>query len=96
MMYLSLPFLLQSYSLADHLLCKKFQKVTFVAPLMEKWLTQTGVWIRFDSALSDPVLCTVLCLAWDVYVYLHVYLLHCHPKKLLKQEARRSEYLYFC
>ncbi len=31
-----------------------------VLPLMEKRLTQTGIWIRFDSALSDPALCTGL------------------------------------
>ncbi len=64
-MFSSLPFLVHSHSLADHLLCKKFQKVTSVAQLMEKCLTQTGVWIRFDFALSDPALCTVLCLAGD-------------------------------
>ncbi len=28
---------------------------------MEKHLTETGVWIGFDSALSDPALCTGLC-----------------------------------
>jgi hypothetical protein len=34
-----------------------------VVPLMKKRLTQAGVWIRFDSALSDPALCSGLCIA---------------------------------
>jgi hypothetical protein len=36
-----------------------------VVPLMDKRLTQAGVWIRFDYALSDPALCIKLCLRGD-------------------------------
>jgi hypothetical protein len=46
----------------------KYRIVYSVASLIEKRLSQTGVWIRFDSALSDPALCTGLSLARDKYV----------------------------
>jgi hypothetical protein len=48
----------------------KYRIVYSVASLIEKRLSQTGVWIRFDSALSDPALCTGLSLARDKYVNL--------------------------
>ncbi len=59
-----------------------------VAPLMEKLLTQAGVWIWFDLALSDPALSVGLCLSVeDIRL-----LAHSHPKIQLKLKTGRSDF----
>jgi hypothetical protein len=64
-----------------------------VVPLMEKRLTQAGIWIQFDSVISEPVLCTALCLMGDKDTHV---LSHCYPKIQLRQKTRRLDCLYFC
>jgi hypothetical protein len=54
----------------------------------------TGDWIRFDLGLSDPALCTELCLAGNAET---PELLHCRPKIQYSKKSKQCRvYRWYC